>query len=159
MFFIFRYSFANCSVQSRRSPIAEYLLKDGTSCTWLIGSVLVTITVSGCGQTASREGLCDMCCLLCSTTTTGSGTAAGPTTGSAASPATLRKRHSSDFGVVRERPPVPDLKSLQSRDDIEIRQKKPFQLGESGQQAGRGDLCSCCCQGWCEVRASNSTGY
>jgi len=139
-----RYSFANCSVQARRSPSAEFLLKDGQTSTWLLGTVLITITVSTCGQTANRNGLCDICTQLCGASTTPS------------SPASLRKRHSSAF-TSREnsaQPPT-DLRS-QSRDDIEIRQKRPFSLTEPPQHGG--DLCTCCCQGWCEVLVRRSSG-
>jgi len=136
-----RYSFANCSVQARRSPSADFLLKDGLSSTWLLGTVLITITVSACGQAATRNGLCDICSQLCDSQTP-------------SSPASLRKRHSSAF-VSRESQAPTDLRSL-SRDDIEIRQKRPFSFGDPPQ--GRGELCSCCCQGWCEVLVRRSSG-
>ena len=60
-----RFSFSNCGVAPRRSAVAEQLLAQGSSRSWLVGSSIVTITVSGCAQETGRSGLCDACRATC----------------------------------------------------------------------------------------------
>ena len=43
---IFRYMFANVSVQQRRLPTADFLLKEGQSASWVLGAMIITITTS-----------------------------------------------------------------------------------------------------------------
>jgi len=42
--------FSSPSVQPQRSPEADFLLKDAVSCTWLLGTSLVTVTASICDR-------------------------------------------------------------------------------------------------------------
>ena len=63
-----RYTFSNCGVQPRRGPVAEQLLSQGTSRSWLVGNTIVTITVSGCAQESGKTGLCDACQSSCQPT-------------------------------------------------------------------------------------------
>lgn len=63
-----RYMFANASVQPKRLPTTQFLLKEGHSATWLLNTMLITITTSHCDQTSNRGGLCDRCHLICSKT-------------------------------------------------------------------------------------------
>jgi hypothetical protein len=38
--------FANVSVQQRRLPTADFLLKEGQSASWVLGAMIITITTS-----------------------------------------------------------------------------------------------------------------
>ena len=50
-----RYTYANCGVNPRRSKVTEFLLSQGQSCSWLVGSsMVITVTVSGCSQTTNK---------------------------------------------------------------------------------------------------------
>ena len=59
------YMFANVAVKPKRMPTANFLLKNGQTASWVIGTKVVTITTSICDQTSSRGPLCDRCHLLC----------------------------------------------------------------------------------------------
>ena len=59
------YAYANLSAKPKRIPTAEFLLKNGQSCSWIIGTKIVTITTSTCDQTSNRGSLCDRCYLVC----------------------------------------------------------------------------------------------
>lgn len=48
-----------------RLPSADLLLSQGQSTTWLLGHKLITVTTSGCSQSALRNGLCDRCWTVC----------------------------------------------------------------------------------------------
>jgi tuberous sclerosis protein 2 len=61
-----RYMFANAAVQTKRLPTTDFLLKQGNSATWLLNTMLITVTTSLCDQAANRGGLCDRCHLICS---------------------------------------------------------------------------------------------
>ena len=41
-----RYMFANVSVQQRRLPTSDFLLKEGQSASWVMGAMIITITTS-----------------------------------------------------------------------------------------------------------------
>ncbi|XP_022317676.2 tuberin-like isoform X3 [Crassostrea virginica] len=57
-----RYSYGNFSAIPARSPVAEFLLNNGQSQTWLLGNKVITITTSGGGGTKSNNaGICDKC--------------------------------------------------------------------------------------------------
>ena len=49
-----RYMFANAAVQTKRLPTTNFLLKEGNSATWLLNTMLITITTSLCDQAANR---------------------------------------------------------------------------------------------------------
>jgi hypothetical protein len=42
--------FANVSVQQRRLPTADFLLKEGQSASWVLGAMIITITTSRCSR-------------------------------------------------------------------------------------------------------------
>lgn len=48
-----------------RSAMAQFLLSEGQSNTWLLGSRLITVTTSGCSQKPLKNGLCDKCYHTC----------------------------------------------------------------------------------------------
>ncbi|KAJ9583770.1 hypothetical protein L9F63_021894, partial [Diploptera punctata] len=60
-----RYTFSTCSSIPKRLPTADFLLNEGQSMTWLMGTKLITVTTSGCSMKALKNGLCDKCWLLC----------------------------------------------------------------------------------------------
>lgn len=60
-----RYTFSTCSSIPKRLPTADFLLNEGQSMTWLLGTKLITVTTSGCSMKALKNGLCDKCWLLC----------------------------------------------------------------------------------------------
>ena len=45
------YMFANVAVKPKRMPTAQFLLKNGQTASWVIGTKVVTITTSICDQT------------------------------------------------------------------------------------------------------------
>ena len=49
-----RYTYANCGVNPRRSKVTDFLLSQGQSCSWLVGNMVITVTVSGCSQTTNK---------------------------------------------------------------------------------------------------------
>ena len=61
-----RYSFANCGVTPRRDKVTAFLLSQGQSSSWILGTMILTVTVSGCAQAGNRGGFCDMCAQYCS---------------------------------------------------------------------------------------------
>jgi tuberous sclerosis protein 2 len=63
-----RYMFANASVKPKRLPTTDFLLKGGQSASWIVGTMIITVTTSICDQTSSRGDLCDRCYLICRTT-------------------------------------------------------------------------------------------
>ena len=126
-----RYSFSNCGVSPRRSTVTEVLLSQGSSSTWLVGTLIVTVTVSGCSLSANRGGLCDSCAQYCGH--------------QADSSASRKKRHQSEQSSrsrrAEQEPAVPLV-----RDDSQLREREG------------GGSCGCWCQGWCEVLVRRPSG-
>ncbi|XP_023241139.1 tuberin-like [Centruroides sculpturatus] len=60
-----RFTFGMCSNHPKRSSVAEFLLENGQTASWLVGNKIVTITTSGCGTKAFKNGLCEKCYALC----------------------------------------------------------------------------------------------
>ncbi|XP_076458884.1 tuberin-like isoform X2 [Babylonia areolata] len=56
-----RYAFGNMSNVLKRSPMGDFLLKDGLSETWLVGNKLVTVTTSGGGNRENGSMFCSKC--------------------------------------------------------------------------------------------------
>ena len=128
-----RYTFSNCGVQPRRGVVAEQLLSQGTSRSWLVGNTIVTITVSGCAQESGKTGLCDACQSSCQPTTE------------------HRRRHTSEQSSRVRRggsaggagePPKPLVVSG----------------GEEVERKDRALVCGCWCSGWCEVKVRRPSG-
>jgi len=161
-----RYSFSNCGVQPRRSPVTEQLLAQGSSCSWLLGSLILTISVSGCAQSTNRSGLCDSC------------------VGSCQSPVDTepgKRRHQSEQSSrVRSRTAV-DTKPLQplvahtatstSRSHLGSDSGSTrSQLGTDGANpkleesstkdsiSEQASVCGCWCTGWAEVTVRRPSG-
>ncbi|CAL1542795.1 unnamed protein product [Lymnaea stagnalis] len=56
-----RYAFGNFTALPRRSPVAQFLLKDGQSGMWVVGNKIITVSTSGGGNKSGNSGLCDNC--------------------------------------------------------------------------------------------------
>ncbi|KAK0049216.1 tuberin [Biomphalaria pfeifferi] len=56
-----RYAFGNFSALPVRTPVAQFLLKDGQSGMWVVGNKIITVTTSGGGGKSGNSGLCDNC--------------------------------------------------------------------------------------------------
>ncbi|BFZ02892.1 hypothetical protein BsWGS_05930 [Bradybaena similaris] len=56
-----RYSFGNFSALPKRTPVAQFLLKDGQQGTWVVGNKIITVTTSGGGNKSGNSSLCDNC--------------------------------------------------------------------------------------------------
>lgn len=48
-----------------RLPTSDFVLHNGQTMTWLLGTKLIRITTSGCTQKPTRSGLCDKCYSSC----------------------------------------------------------------------------------------------
>ena len=51
----------NFALFPHRSPVAQFLLKDGQQGMWVVGNKVVTVTTSGGGTKTGSSGLCDNC--------------------------------------------------------------------------------------------------
>ncbi|CAB4056451.1 TSC2 [Lepeophtheirus salmonis] len=60
-----RYMYGNVSVKTRRLKTSDFILKNGHSATWLIGTMLITVSTSCCTHIAMRNGVCDRCYFYC----------------------------------------------------------------------------------------------
>ncbi|XP_035825381.1 tuberin isoform X2 [Aplysia californica] len=56
-----RYAYGNFTALPKRSPMAQFLLKDGQRGMWVVGNKIITITTSGGGAKTNNSGLCDKC--------------------------------------------------------------------------------------------------
>ncbi|XP_034313756.2 tuberin isoform X2 [Magallana gigas] len=112
-----RYTYGNYSAIPARSPVAEFLLANGQSQTWLLGNKVVTITTSGGGGNKSNNaGLCDKCLALYQNN-------GEPPEPKPAPPSTsTRRRHKSAF-VTRS---ASTIESKASTDDIGIQPRMSF---------------------------------
>ncbi len=169
-----RYMFANPSVQPRRLPSTGFLLKEGSSATWLLNTMLVTVTTSLCDQNASRGGLCERCHLICSK----AGPASVPSSVDADD---ARKRHQSEFQAHRPSPSryLPgasakedfDLRRQLSTEKLSTRSSAATEAKEEGSAKLAGALqeqrdsaprkpepCACWCTGWAEVLVRRPAG-
>jgi len=154
-----RYSFANCGVSPQRSQVAQFLLSQGQSNSWLLGNMIITITVSGCAQSGNRGGFCDSCYTRCRQEDEGN--QRGSVDGG-------KKRHQSEQSQRLRREKVgEEVEVVQPlvRDDSHVGQLKDDIRKEGGGRR-RGQLpdiphsgvCGCWCQGWCEVLVRRPSG-
>ncbi len=178
-----RYMFANPSVQPRRLPSTSFLLKEGNSATWLINTMLVTVTTSMCDQNVSRGGLCERCHLVCSKTAPFALTGKGAEDSDAGS-ADPRRRHQSEFHP--QRPSPSRYKpGASAREDFDLRRQlsaekivKPPEATASastkadaaaakletalneqkGPEQRKPDPCGCWCTGWAEILVRRPAG-
>ena len=175
-----RYMFANAAVHPKRLPTTDFLLKEGNSATWLLNTMLITVTTSLCDQSANRGGLCDRCHLICSKNSR-------PVSDSGMNPADpedpngVRVRHQSEFHAQKPSPSryVP---GSSARDDFDLRRQLSVEklssapateeslteMGklealmkeqkEKGAVTKKPDLCSCWCSGWAEIHIRRPSG-
>jgi len=155
-----RYSYANPSVQPERSSLSQFLLQSGNSASWLLGTAIMTISVSGCGNVSS--GFCEAC---------RQHSGVPPINNSLnEAAANAKKRHVSEQSV--RTTPQHNFTPL-SQDDLGLRATGDLSLGTQDRKSSldnpdrkgsldnlrkEGRLCSCWCQGWCEVLLRRPSG-
>jgi len=143
-----RYSFANPAVQPEKCAIADFLLESGNSASWILGTAILTICMSGCMTTAKPGGLCDTCNQYCGHT--------DPDKGSV-----TKKRHQSEQSM--RTTPLAQLNPL-SQDDLGLKEKTEDLMGpDSSRSSFKSNkeeprLCTCWCQGWCRVLVRRPSG-
>ncbi len=180
-----RYMFANPSVQPRRLPTTNFLLKEGNSATWLLNTMLITVTTSLCDQNATRGGLCERCHLICS-----KAAAKADQESFQQSDLDSRRRHQSEFQAHR---PGPSryMPGASAKEDFDLRrQLSAEKLGseetgsatEASAKEGHNSkgipaklesvlqgqkesdsqkstaLCACWCTGWAEILVRRPAG-
>jgi len=156
-----RYSFANCGVAPKRGPVSEFLMSQGQSNSWVLGNVIITITVSGCAQSGNRGGFCDSCFAYCKQEKDGEGVVEEVSRS--------RARHQSEQSQrVRRELVGGEVEVVQPliKDDSHVSQLKEDIRKEGGGRK-RGQLpdipasaggCGCWCSGWCEVMVRRPSG-
>jgi len=149
-----RYSFANCGVTPKRDNLSQYLLSNGQSASWLLGNVIITITVSGCSQSGNRGGFCDSCFTYCRQENQDQ---------AKLNDEGGKKRHQSEQSQRARRDIVGrEVESVEPlvRDDSHVADIKKgsaiLNKGPSSSQTVSG--CGCWCQGWCEVMVRRPSG-
>ena len=180
-----RYMFANAAVHPKRLPTTDFLLKEGNSATWLLNTMLITVTTSLCDQSANRGGLCDRCHLICSKNSRPVSDSGVMATNPAdpEDPNGVRVRHQSEFHAQKPSPSryVP---GSSARDDYDLRRQLSVEklsaaptpeaggslteMGqlealmkeqkEKGTETKKPDLCSCWCSGWAEIHIRRPSG-
>ncbi|XP_066139931.1 tuberin isoform X2 [Euwallacea fornicatus] len=131
-----RYVFSPCTALPRRTPLSEFLLRDGQSMTWLVGNKLVRVTTSGCSQKVLRRGLCEDCWSRCNAMKDNNLLAAG-------SSSTETSRQNSNE------------KSNNSASSPQEEATKGLGQTEEGKEEY---LCPCWLQGFAEVHIRRPTG-
>ncbi|XP_050670637.1 tuberin [Leptidea sinapis] len=168
-----RYTFTPCSVKPQRSERTDGLFNGGQSTTWLVGHKLVTITTSGCLQSAARRALCDRCSATCCQAASDdlSATAAAPhvqvrdsseSNGSSSNhlhPEVKRQNSSEN----KSSDPFMDfLSSCNLRIDKiskEVVEEGVWALGTGGGGGGaEGGACECWCARWAQLHVRSATG-
>ncbi|XP_076345380.1 TSC complex subunit tuberin isoform X3 [Tachypleus tridentatus] len=118
-----RYTYGMCSTLPRRSPVSQFLLENGQQSSWLLGTMLITVTTSGCGTKTFKNGMCDRCYRLCKTDADDipeSGNVPMQKSRSSGEILSSRRRHRS--AIQRSASSEVSHYSLpQSKDDIQIR--------------------------------------
>lgn len=168
-----RYSFSNCGVSPGRSSVTAWLLSQGQSCSWILGTMIITVTVSGCAQSSNKAGFCDTCYQFCRPETSDQETTQEPRSrGRHRSEAALSRRGS---GQLEDN--VAPLESL-VKDDSHVSVSRRGSLVQSGaaglEHTGQLELlqtsggqapapgsvsqCGCWCQGWCELMIRRPAG-
>jgi len=156
-----RYSFANCGVAPKRGPVSEYLTSQGQSSSWVLGNVIITITVSGCAQSGNRGGFCDSCFAYCKQEkgVEGDVEEAGKSRARHQSEQSQRVRRELVGGEV-------DVVQPLIKDDSHVGWLKEDMRKDTGGRK-RGQLpdipasasgCGCWCTGWCEVMVRRPSG-
>lgn len=163
------YTFGQASTVPLKEPMIEPLLDRSKSESWIMGHKLITITTSGCGSRAVKNGLCDKCLNLCrnidcsdtfnediqtnsdffQSSLESSTKERSESTTSAES---VRRRHQSELGhITRPQPTRPQ--SAYDDSYLKSNLQKSSSIGMNST-----NLCSCWCQGWAEVVIRRPTG-
>ena len=109
-----------CKLSYFRSPVSNFLLKEGQSQSWLLGNKIITITTSG-GAKVNARGLCENCYSLARKASAYRNDGPNPDDlQSASSGASSRRRHRS--AAVSSSSVMVPLK-MASQDDMTLRRK------------------------------------
>ena len=136
-------------------------MSQGQSNSWVLGNVIITITVSGCAQSGNRGGFCDSCFAYCKQEKEGEG--------GGEEVSRSRARHQSEQSQrVRRELVGGEVEVVQPliKDDSHVSQLKEDIRKEGGGRK-RGQLpdipasagvCGCWCSGWYEVMVRRPSG-
>ncbi|XP_020281635.1 tuberin [Pseudomyrmex gracilis] len=176
-----RYTFSNYSARPKRSPAADFLLKEGQSMTWILGNRLITVTTSGCSNKAMRGGLCDNCWAACKSgfslldyTKTSQSTLQRTSSAETSKEDKLSRQSSGGHGSSNANTATnsPTEESKKSTEDSDFTKKEflvekddrdqvePSKLEQilNKDKQEENILCACWCQGWAEIYVRRPTG-
>ena len=153
-------------------------LLQGQSCSWIVGTMIITVTVSGCSHSVNRAGFCDTCAQFCRQSDQED---QDPPENN-----NKKKRHQSEQSqrVRREGVPVPEetdviplvkddshvsvINSGSRRGSLVNQSQATLISGQTGSlgstqpgepvSASQVSQCGCWCQGWCEVLVRRPAG-
>lgn len=162
-----RYSFANCGASPYRDKVTAFLLSQGASNSWILGTSIITVTVSGCAASANRDGFCDTCYQFCRQDTEEE----AEDSEDVIEVAGRKKRHQSER-VRRNGLPESELAEAKPlvKDDSHVpllrasgsRRGSLVTSGGGGGQTQEVPVsvsqCGCWCQGWCELLVRRPSG-
>ncbi|XP_040576588.1 tuberin [Lepeophtheirus salmonis] len=145
-----RYMYGNVSVKTRRLKTSDFILKNGHSATWLIGTMLITVSTSCCTHIAMRNGVCDRCYFYCIRD--------GTLSKDDITKNSDRRRHMSDFYSGTNKSQLSNLRS-----DKELHRHTSLERMESSGDDYRvkkvlPETCSCWCSGWAEIYIRRPSG-
>ncbi|XP_059139623.1 tuberin-like isoform X2 [Physella acuta] len=119
-----RYAFGNFTALPKRSPVAQFLLKDGQRGMWVVGNKVITVTTSGGGSKSSSTGLCENCLAVVQKSQNRDGESKDPTP-TVTTPASTRRdrrRHKSVASLGRSQTQIDSLGiSLESDESLRPR--------------------------------------
>ena len=165
-----RYSFSNCAVSPNRDKVTAFLLSQGASNSWIMGTSIITVTVSGCAASANRGGFCDSCFQFCRQETEED---------DVAEVVGKKKRHQSEQSWRGKRDGLPETDPSEVKplvkDDSHVTSVSGSRRGSlvTSGDSRRGSLvtsgqpqeipasvsqCGCWCQGWCELLIRRPSG-
>ncbi|XP_054271198.1 tuberin isoform X2 [Macrosteles quadrilineatus] len=151
-----RYTFSTCSALPKRTAIAQFLLNEGHSATWLLGSKLITVTTSGCSQKPLKNGLCDKCYHTCRLE---KDSLLSPSLESA-DPEKTRGLHKTLSRSGSTEMSGVGLGEEMRKSETSLHDSDPGRLDQMiyGAEKQERSLCACWCQGWAEIYVRRPTG-
>ena len=163
------YTFGQASTVPLKEPMIEPLLDRNKSESWIMGHKLITITTSGCGSRAVKNGLCDKCLNMCRNVDCSDAfnedlqansdifqssleSSTKERSESSTSNDSVRRRHQSELGHIN-RPQQTRPQSAFDDSFLKSNIQKSSSIGMNSTT-----LCSCWCQGWAEIVIRRPTG-
>ena len=158
---------------------ADFLLKNGQSASWIIGTKIVTVTTSTCDQVSNRGPLCDRCYLVCSRNKPDEGGRHKSSEGISSQCGSMqdrsgsiqdpddssRRRHMSDQvgSPSKQLPPllmrrgsIEKVNNKRSNEDLTNLENLLENQKEEDRKAP--ELCACWCNGWAEIHVRRPSG-